>query len=36
MSDDAWRRFQDARAAWDPDRVLAGYLCADEALLNQR
>jgi FAD/FMN-containing dehydrogenase len=35
MSDDAWRRFRDIRARWDPDRRFAGYPGADEALLNQ-
>jgi FAD/FMN-containing dehydrogenase len=35
MSDDAWRRFRDIRAAWDPDRVFGGFPCDDEAVLNQ-
>jgi FAD/FMN-containing dehydrogenase len=35
MSDDAWRRLRDIRAARDPDRLFAGFPCDDEALLNQ-
>jgi FAD binding domain len=35
MSDDAWRRFRDARARWDPDRLFAGFPGPDESLLNQ-
>lgn len=35
MSDDAWRRFQVIRDARDPDRLFAGYLCADKATLNR-
>ena len=34
MSDEAWTRFRQIRAARDPDRRFAGYLCADESALN--
>ena len=34
MSDAAWDRFRAIRAARDPGRLFAGYLCADESALN--
>lgn len=34
MTDDAWRRFLEVRAARDPDGVFPGYLCADGTTLN--
>lgn len=34
MSDAAWDRFREIRAARDPGRLFAGYDCADEAALN--
>jgi histidinol dehydrogenase/FAD/FMN-containing dehydrogenase len=34
MSDAAWDRFRAIRAARDPDRLFAGYDCADESALN--
>ena len=34
MSDEAWTRFQAIRARRDPNRLFAGYLCADESALN--
>ena len=35
MSDGAWRRFREIRAARDPDRLFGGFPCDDEARLNQ-
>ncbi len=34
MSDAAWDRFRQIRAARDPGRLFAGYDCADESTLN--
>jgi FAD/FMN-containing dehydrogenase len=34
MSDAAWNRFRQIRAARDPARLFAGYACADESALN--
>jgi len=34
MSDAAWDRFRQIRAARDPGRLFAGYDCADESVLN--
>jgi hypothetical protein len=34
MSDAAWDRFRQIRAARDPGRLFAGYDCADESALN--
>jgi hypothetical protein len=34
MSDAAWHRFRQIRAARDPGRLFAGYDCADESALN--
>jgi len=36
MSEQAWDRFQAIRARRDPDRLFAGYLTADEAVLNTK
>jgi FAD/FMN-containing dehydrogenase len=36
MSDTAWDRFQQVRAARDRDRLFVGYDCADETTLNTR
>jgi len=36
MSDAAWDRFRAIRAARDPGRLFAGYLSADESVLNTR
>jgi len=35
MSDQAWDRFRAIRGERDPDRLFAGYLCADESELNR-
>jgi FAD/FMN-containing dehydrogenase len=35
MSDAAWNRFRQVRAARDPDRRFAGYDCPDESALNR-
>ncbi len=35
MSEEAWQRFRRVRAARDPDRLFAGYQCADESALNR-
>jgi FAD/FMN-containing dehydrogenase len=34
MSDAAWERYRQVRAARDPGRLFAGYDCADESALN--
>ncbi len=34
MGDAAWEKYKAIRAERDPDRLFAGYLCADEATLN--
>jgi FAD/FMN-containing dehydrogenase len=35
MSDAAWDRFRQIRAARDPERLFAGYDCPDESALNR-
>ncbi|HEX3751036.1 MAG TPA: FAD-binding oxidoreductase [Streptosporangiaceae bacterium] len=35
MTDAAWDRFREIRAARDPDRLFVGYDCPDESLLNR-